>query len=344
MKYRIALLGFGYVGQGLTRILVNKCQLLKNNFDFECELIAISDIKKGSVYDERGLDLEKLLHLAKNEDSIRRYPGGIKGLDSIETITRSNTDVIVEVTPTDFKTGEPSITYCKTAFKEGKHVVTANKGPAALAYRELSALAKRNNVQFMIEGTVMSGTPVINLIQSNLAGNSVSMIKGILSGSTNLILTKMEEGKTYEEAVREAKNLGFLEADPTADVEGFDALEKVIILANIIMRADLKPADVSRKGITGITSNHIREAQSEGKRWKLIGCVKKENNKVAASVSPQKIPAEHPLAGIRGVTNAVTFSTDLMGDITILGPGGGQIETGYSLLSDLLAIHRERIR
>jgi homoserine dehydrogenase len=192
----------------------------------------------------------------------------------------------------------------------------------------------------MIEGTVMSGTPVINLAENTLAGNDISAVKGILNGTTNFILTNMEAGRSYEDVLDEAQKLGYAEADPTADVEGYDALAKVTILANVLMGENVKPDDIPCKGITQITLEDIDKAKAEGKRWKLIGEVKREGGKVSASVSPQMVDLSHPLAGVMGAVNAVTFSTDLMGDVTVNGPGAGKIETGYSILIDMLEINR----
>jgi homoserine dehydrogenase len=191
----------------------------------------------------------------------------------------------------------------------------------------------------MIEGTVMSGTPVINLARCTLAGNEITAIRGILNGTTNFILTNMEAGRSYEDVLAEAQKLGYAEADPTADVGGFDALAKVTILANVLMGENVKPDDIPCEGITQITLDDIEKAKAEGKRWKLIGEIKKEGGKVTASVAPMMIDLSHPLAGVMGAVNAVTFTTDLMGDVTVNGPGAGRTETGYSILIDLLEIH-----
>jgi len=340
MKHKLALLGFGTVGQGLCEILLSKSEQLKTQYDFEWEVVAVSDMLKGSVYSPDGLDVTQLLKLAEAGSSLEEYDGGAeKGWDAIKTARESNADIVCEMTYTDVKTGQPATDHCRAAFETGKHVVTSNKGPAALFYRELVDLASKNNVKFMIEGTVMSGTPVINLAANTLAGNDITAVKGILNGTTNFILTNMEAGRSYEEVLDEAQKLGYAEADPTADVEGFDALAKVTILANVLMGENVKPDDIPCKGITQITLDDIEKAKADGKRWKLIGEVRREGGKVSASVSPQTVDLTHPLAGVMGAVNAVTFSTDLMGDVTVNGPGAGKIETGYSILIDILEIH-----
>ncbi len=343
MKHKLALIGFGTVGQGLCEILLSKKEHLKIIHNFDYDIVAISDLLKGSVYSPTGLDIRKILDMAKSTQSLNEYKSEAEvhtGWDALRTIKDSNADIVCELAYTDIKTGQPATDHCRVALKAGKHVVTSNKGPAALFYKELNEIAKKNSVNFLIEGTVMSGTPVLNLAQNTLAGNNITAIKGILNGTTNYILTNMENGLEYEDVLKDAQNLGYAEADPTADVEGFDALAKVTILANVLMGENLKPADIPCKGISQITLNDIEQAKKEGKRWKLIGEIKKEGDNVIASVSPMMIELSHPLAGVSGANNAITFSTDLMGDITINGAGAGRTETGFSILTDILEINR----
>jgi homoserine dehydrogenase len=222
----------------------------------------------------------------------------------------------------------------------GKHISTSNKGPIALAYRELSDTAAQKGLLLRFEGTVMSGTPALHLGIFDLAGCDVTEVYGILNGTTNYILSRMEEGFGYEEALKEAQEKGYAEAVPDADVEGWDALGKVVILANTVMGAALTPDDVSCEGITKISKGDVERAKAEGMRYKLIGRVRKEGGKVLAAVAPERLPLSNPLAAVMGATNAVTFCTDLMGDVTLVGAGAGRAETGFSILADLLDIHR----
>ena len=337
--YKLAIIGFGVVGQGLAEILLKHRERLLREHGFEYSVVAVSDFNKGSAYDSRGLDLAKVLELAK-ADKISQYVGATTGWDALDTIKKSNADIVIEATYTNIQTGEPAYSHFKTALEAGKHLVTTNKGPTALFFRELASLARQKKVLFRYEGAVMSGTPVLNLAELCLAGNEIREIRGIVNGTTNFILTNMEKGKSYAEALKEAQELGFAEAVPDADVEGFDAMAKVIILAKAVMGADIRVSDVDRTGITKITLQDIETARAEGKRWKLIGRVVREGGIVRASVKPEKIDIADPLAGVGGATNALTFRTDLIQNVTIIGPGAGKIETGYSILVDLLAIHR----
>jgi homoserine dehydrogenase len=343
MKTKIALIGFGTVGRGLCEILISKQNELKTKYGFDYSIVAISDLVKGSVFAENGLDVKECLHLIENDRSLNEYTAGpcLTGWDSLKTITHSNAEVICELTFTDVTSGEPANTHCRAALSSKKHVVTSNKGPAALFYNQLLSLAERNGVQFRIEGTVMSGTPVLNLIDGPLAGCRIEGFKGILNGTTNYILTEMEAGASFESVLKKAQELGYAEADPTGDVEGFDAMAKVIILANVIMDLQLKPEDIHRQGITQITPAKIEDAKEKNARWKLIGSVAiNTKGDHTARVLPELVPLSHPLAGVSGATNALTFTTDLMGDVTIIGAGAGRIETGFSILNDILAIHR----
>lgn len=342
MEFKLALIGFGVVGQGLAEILVADKEKLEKEQNFHFKVVAISDKLKGSVYNENGLDLAKLLAIAKEKKSLETYDDAQeKGWDSIKTITDSNANVIVEVSWTDIKTGEPALTHVRKALDLKKHVIMTNKGPVALAAGELIQLAQKNNVQLKFEGTVLSGTPVISLGLNNLAGVNVTEVLGIVNGTTNYILTEMEKGLGYEEALKQAQELGYAEADPSGDVEGYDALGKVVIMTSTIMKHPITKDQVEREGITKITKQDIEEAMKEGKRWKLIASSKvKADGSVEASVKPMKLPLDNPLASIMGPINAITFKTQYLGDITIVGPGAGKEATGFALLADLLEINR----
>ncbi|MCG3216301.1 MAG: homoserine dehydrogenase [Candidatus Heimdallarchaeota archaeon] len=341
MEFKIAFIGFGVVGQGLAEILIEQKEALKELYNFNFKVVAISDVMKGSIYNQNGLDLQKLLDLVKTTGKIEDYPEGIKGWDSLQTITDTNSNLILEVAWTDLTTGEPALTHVKTALQNKKHVVMTNKGPIALAVRELLSLAKEKNVEMRYEGTVLSGTPALNLGLYNLAGAGITAARGIVNGTTNYILTEMEKGMDYDAALKQAQDLGYAEADPTADVEGYDALGKIVILANTVMGASLKKDEPSCEGITKITSEDIKKAKEDGYRWKLIaGAEIKNDGSVDAYVRPEKIPLDHPLANIMGPTNALTYSTKYLGDVTIVGPGAGRAPTGFALLTDILDINR----
>jgi len=340
--YRLALIGFGNVGQGFTQILRDEGAELAQQYGMRFQIVAVCDLLKGSVHDPKGIDPAALLNAIAASGKLDRLATPDRAWNAIETIERSQADIIIELSYTDLKTGEPAITHLRRALELGKHVVTTNKGPIALKYPELKALAEKNHVEIGAEGTVMSGTPSLRMAQELLSAARIRKIQGIVNGTTNYILTQMEAGATYAAALQDAQTKGYAEADPTGDVEGYDAAGKVVIMANLLMGQSLTLADVDRKGITALTPADIAAAKAAGERWKLIGRVESIGDKITASVQPTRLPINHPLASVGGATNAITFSTDLLGDVTLVGPGAGRIETGYAIIGDLLAIHRKQ--
>jgi homoserine dehydrogenase len=338
--YRLALIGFGNVGQGFAQILQDYGETIAAETGASFRIVAICDAIKGSIYQPDGYDPAELLDAVQKTGKVDSLPAKTRNMDALQTISQSNADIIVEMSYTDLKTGQPAIQHVDAAIKAKKHVVTTNKGPAALAYEELVDQAKMYGVKFGVEGTVMSGTPALGMGMQLLQGSGIQKVQGILNGTTNYMLTKMAAGATYDEVLKEAQELGYAEADPTGDVEGHDAAGKVIILAAILMGANLTMTDIDMEGITKITPQDIADAAANGEKWKLIGSLEKKDGKVLASVKPTRIPLSHPLAGVDGATNAITYTTDLLGDVTLIGAGAGRKETGFAVLGDLLGIHR----
>lgn len=339
--YRLALVGFGNVGQGLVQLLITKATELEAKYQFNAKVVAVATLRKGSLYHPDGLDLAALLAAGRAGD-FHTYPdsdGLIRGLDPLATITQTNADVVVETTYSEFTTAEPATTYFRAAFTSGKHLVTANKGPVALHFHELAALAKQHQRFFGFEGTVMGGTPSLRLARRALAGCTISGLRGIVNGTTNYILAQMENETDYAVALAEAQRLGYAEADPSGDVEGHDALGKLVILVNTIMGQAVKFEQVPRQGITHITREDIAKARQAGARYKLIASATLEAGKVVASVAPQLVPMSDPLAGVNGITNAISYETDILGGVTLVGAGAGPVPTGFALLSDLLELH-----
>lgn len=337
-EYKLALIGFGNVGQGLVQILAERSEQYANQFEARFTVVAVCDMVKGSVYNPDGIAPTELLDAAA-AGRLNTVKAPHHDWDALHTITDSNADVVVEMTFTDLKSGQPAISHVEAAFKAGKHVVTTNKGPVALKYKELNDLARANEVHFGVEGSVMSGTPSLVLGTDLLSGAGVTKIQGILNGTTNYILTRMSNGDAYDAALAEAQKLGYAEADPTGDVEGFDAAGKVVILASLLMQTAISMDDVDREGITRLTIADMKAAAEAGECWKLIGSLEKTADGVKASVKPTRLPLSHPLANVGGATNAITYTTDLLGEVTLIGPGAGRLPTGYAIIEDLLQIH-----
>ncbi|NQV41201.1 MAG: homoserine dehydrogenase [Candidatus Marinimicrobia bacterium] len=335
-KHLIALVGFGTVAQGLCKILIEKRDTLKRDHHFEFEIVAVSTRSRGTMFHPAGLSLSSLNYLSQNDTP---FVENVKDWDAEEMIRESNATVVVELSHTNLVDAEPALTHCRTAFKTGKHIISGNKGPAALAYSEMKGLARKRGCAFLNEATVLSGTPTLSFFHSALKGNQISGLRGVLNGTTNFILSEMESGSSYDDALQQAETLGYLEADPSADIDGYDAQAKLAILASELFDLTIELGDIKREGISAITQVHIEEARREDKRWKLIASLSVRDDKIIAQIRPEKLALSDPLAQVNGTLNAITFSTDLLGDVTITGPGAGGVETGYAVLSDLLTLN-----
>lgn len=319
---RIALLGFGSVGKGVAHALKRK--------NLGITITALCDSKSG-VIDENGVNIGEIL--ARKE----QYGlCGETGITAEDIIASDLYDVLVEVTPTDATTGEPALSYIKMALSMGKHVVTSNKGPIAIAYEQLMDLARAHNVQLRFEATVCGAIPLLHAIQHGLAGNTIRELHGVFNGTCNYILTRMaEEGLSYQQALAEARELGYAEADPTYDVKGIDAAIKLVILANAIWNRRASLDDVEITGIDQLTSHGIALAEDDETTIRLIGEIIPDKN--ILRVAPRILPRNHPLV-VQGTLNAVNIITDMAGDITVIGKGAGSLETASAIVSDLIFI------
>ena len=253
---KIALIGIGSVGRGVGEVLKN---------DKRFKIVAAADSKSGLVNPE-GIDFDAIMAAKKKTGRC-----GTTDWTAFRIAAEVDYDTLVEVTPTNAETGEPALSTIKIALSRGKHVVTSNKGPISLAYRDLKALAKENNADIRFEGTVAGAVPIINGMKNGLAGNPVKALFGVLNGTCNYILSRMEEeGLTYQQALAEARDLGYAEADPTYDVNGTDAAIKLVILANSVLGMNVTLKDVQRTGIDRITPEAIKMAHTTGHTIRLI--------------------------------------------------------------------------
>ncbi len=329
----LCFIGFGNVGQGLARILVREEEELYRKWGFKFKTLAVVGRTKGACKNPEGISLQALLNRLDRGESI-----GTDLISPLEAVRLSGVDIVIDVTPTNLTTGEPGLSITRAALNEGKHVISSNKGPVSLAFHELQKLASDKRCEYRFEGTVMSGTPAINLALESMAGCEFYEIQGIVNGTTNYILTRMEEGLEYDVALKEAQDLGYAETNPEGDVDGWDAAVKAQIIANVIMRNTIPLSKVTRKGIAGLSRKNIQAAKSKGAKIKLLAHIQRTSDGVLASVAPVELPLSHPLAGVDGATNAITYTTNNIKNVTIIGPGAGREETGQALLSDMLSI------
>ena len=328
-------MGWGVVGRSFAQIVTERKRELDNKYGFRPRIVAIID-QKGSAINSKGLELEQMLTLKKEKGTVSASnQHGHPGMSALETIESIEAEAIIEVTPTNIETAEPGLSYIKTAFRTGKHVVTTNKGPLALALPALTELADYNNVYLRFSGTVGAGTPVLEFAKKCLQGDKILSIRGILNGTTNYILSEMDEKHiTFEKALKAAQELGYAEADPTMDVDGYDAAAKLVIMANWIMDKKVTIKDVEIRGIRNISGQSIDDATKKGCKIKLIGSIEE-----SLKVEPTQINKHDPLA-VDGALNAVTFVSESAGEQTIIGRGAGGMETASAVLRDLLDIKK----
>ena len=333
---RIILVGYGVVGKGVTTILARRYAEKVKDYGFNPKIVAIADID-GAVINPRGLSPEKLEVLKQTRPISSDPEFGHPEMSALDVIESVEAEVVVEVTPVNIKNGEPALSHITKAFKTGKHVVTTNKGPLALAMPALTELAEYNNVYLRFSGTVGGGTPMLEFAKRCLAGDKILSIRGILNGTTNYILTEMSQNRvTFQEALTNAQKLGYAEREPSMDIDGFDTACKVVILANWILNKKITLKDVDRTGIRDVSLQALDEASKRGNTIKLIGSI--EGN--TTTVKPMEIAKNNPLC-VSGVLNAITFSTEYAGEETLVGRGAGGIETASAVLRDLLDIRHK---
>jgi homoserine dehydrogenase len=329
---RLIIVGFGVVGQSFAKLILSRAADLYNTYGVNPRVVACVD-KKGAVVCPSGIDLQKLLDTKKIKGTVVDYRSeGSKSLE-YDIVEQTDSDVLLELTSTNLQNGEPGISNIISAMRSGKHVITANKGPLALAFPSLLELANYNDVMLRFSGTVGGGTPILEFAKRCLKGDRILSFKGILNGTTNYILTRMEEGLSFENALRDAKEKGIAEANPELDIDGYDAAAKVSIIANWVMGMKKTIHDVESTGIAGVTLERIGEARKRNNSLKLVGMT--ENRKLI--VGPVEVSKLDPIC-VNGTLNAVTFSSEHSGQQTIIGRGAGGMETASAVLRDLIEI------
>ncbi len=336
-ELRIALVGFGNVGRRFAERLRGPYARPLRAAGVRVRVTGIATARHGAAIDRRGIDLGQALRLCARGGSLGALHRGRALADVRDFIARVPADVLVEVTTLDPQSGQPATRHVRQALARGLHVVTANKGPVAFALRSLRALARRKRRLFLHEGAVMDGTPVFNLVARCLPGARVLGFRGTLNSTTNLVLSRMEQGLSREAAVAEAQALGIAEADPRNDLDGWDAAVKGCALANALMGASVRPRQAHRRGISGVSAAGVRRALGAGFRTRLVVRGTRMAGRVRVSVAPERIPLGDPLSG-SGPDAALVLQTDLMGEIGVFERGATVDQTAYALLSDLLAV------
>jgi homoserine dehydrogenase len=243
---------------------------------------------------------------------------------------------VFEATSLNVENGQPAIEHIRAALEHGAHAITANKGPIVHAYEQLRNLAMQRGKQFLFESTVMDGAPIFSMFRNSLPAVEVKGFKGILNSTTNVILTGMEQGLTFDESLAQAQHLGIAESDASYDIDGWDAAVKVAALVTVLMGVRMPPQQVEREGIRSLTPESVQAARKEGKPYKLICRARRSGSGVSASVRPEQIPVADPIALVSGASSIIRFETDIFPGLTITEENPGLDTTAYGMLADFI--------
>ena len=345
MTIDLVLVGFGNVARRFVRLLDERRDALRDAHGLECRIVGIATKRHGAARDAAGLDALEAAATVERGGNLGVELAGGDGVAFIlqvaEDSRRAGTAsplVVVETTVLDVRSGQPALDHVRAALAAGAHVVTANKGPVAFAFQELKLLAAGAGRQFLFEGAVMDGLPIFNLAARTLPVVRVAGFRGVVNSTTNYIISAMEEGREFADALAEMQAAGIAEADASLDVDGWDAAAKAAALANVLLGARTTPLMVERTGIGGLEGTAVRNAVARGKRLKLVARGRRDAGGLRVRVAPEELPEDDLLAGLRGQQNAVILETDLLEDLAIVQLGGGLTQTAYALVSDLVAL------
>lgn len=334
--YRLALLGFGNVGQAFARLLQGKESLLLQVHDLTFTITGIATAHHGTAMDPQGIDIGRALQLINQRSDLALLSKHPPLKDMVEFIRNCDADVLFENTPVNYTDGQPAVDYLRTALQSGMHAITANKGPVVHGYQELRQLAEKHRRKFLFESAVMDGAPIFSLFRESLPATELRRFSGVLNSTTNLILTRMESGESLEQAIAYAQSIGIAETDPSGDIDGWDAAVKVAALVTVLMGIPLKPSQVERTGIRNLTQDDVQGAARQGKRWKLVCAAERKGDGVTAQVHPELVGNNSALYGVNGTSSIVTFETDVLPQLSIVEGDPGPETTAYGLLADFI--------
>lgn len=322
MRADLALIGFGHVAGRFVQLLDERAPRLAADHGLTCRIAGTATRRQGAAYEGA--------RCADAFDVIRRLG-----------TSRADLRILVETTTLDVTAGEPATAHVRAAIGAGCHVVTANKGPVAFAYGELRDAAARAGVRFLFEGAVMDGVPIFNLVRETLPAVEILGFEGVVNTTTNHIITALEAGETFADALARMQAEGIAEADPSLDIDGWDAAAKTAALANVLMGARITPHDVHRRGLDAGTGDAARAALARSQRLKLVASARREaGGRLVCAVEPRELPREHLLATLDGEANALVLETDLLDRIAICQMAGNLTQTAYALVSDVVTIAR----
>ncbi len=336
-ELRLALLGFGNVGQAFVRLLINKIHTI-SEFDISIKLVGVASQSHGIATNLAGIDPKRLLEVSYTGQSLEKFHTDNRFKDSLEFVQKVQADILIECTTLTPDTGQPAVDYIQTALQRGLHIITTNKSAPAFAYHKLSALAQQQKRAFLFEGTVLDGAPVFNFVRHTLPATDILGFRGVINSTTNFILTSMEEGLPQKDALRQAQALGIPEKNSDYDLDGWDAAAKTAILVNALMDGQTHPTEIARTGIRHLTTRTVIEAARQGRRFKLLAQAHRREGKIVARVTPRMLALSDPLAYVNGSSAALTLITDTLGEITVHLNEGEVPQTAYAILADMFEI------
>jgi homoserine dehydrogenase len=350
VTFELVLVGFGHVAQRFVALLEEQRTTVGRELECAPRIIAVATGRHGRACSPGGLDAAALVERRRRGESIGGDSAEKPTVEFLREVIRGSASaaagrlVVVETTTLDIARGQPAIDHIRIALESGAHVVTANKGPVAFAYQALAAAAAAARRRFLFEGAVMDGIPIFNLVRETLPAVEIRGFRGIVNTTTNYMLTAMEEGRSFDRALADMQAAGIAEADPSFDVEGWDAAAKTAAVANVLLGAQVTPHDVVREGISASTAPRAVSARASGRRLKLVATAARGPHGVTMHVSPQELAADDLLAVLDGQQNGIVFDTDLLGEFAVVQRGSGLTQTAYALVSDLIAVARSERR
>ncbi|HDL86445.1 MAG TPA: homoserine dehydrogenase [Candidatus Acetothermia bacterium] len=336
---RIAISGLGNLGTRFIKLISDKKTELRERYDLDLVIVAVAD-SRGAAQDPRGLGLDLILKTKASTGTVGNYPElGTVGVSSLDLVKQIEADIWCDATPVNIDRGaEPGISCIRTAMRRGMHVVTPNKGPIVLFYQELKQLAEDCGVCLRFGGTVAGGLPALYIGMRDLRGARIDRIEAIPNLVTGFILDHIAAGSSWEDALDLAKNEGVLEADPSWDLDGWDAAAKLVILANAVLSYPARLDDVKRSGIMGLSDQSIRSAFGSGRRMRLLATAVHTDSGYSLSVAPRALPEDHPLARLGPKEMGITYYTDIYGTLTATIKEETPLPSAATMLRDILDI------
>jgi homoserine dehydrogenase len=333
-------MGFGNVGRATARLLASKQEHLRLGYGVTFRVVGIYTQRHGCAIDPEGIEVLRATRLVERGQS----PAGLSQIpeppDALAFLRTCGATVLLESIPVNYETGQPALDYLRAALELGMHAITANKGPVVHGYSALTGLAEARQLNFFFESAVMDGAPIFSLWREALPGAVMNGFRGILNSTTNYILTRMEGGESFAEALTHAQQIGIAETDPTGDVEGWDAAVIVAALVTVLMGRACTPAQVERTGIAGLSAADVHRASQAGQRWKLVCSAGWEGSVLNTRVAPELVEAGDPLFNVSGTSSAITFYPDVLPALTVIEGDPGPQTTAFGLLADLLRVAR----